>query len=754
MNKASLHFSSFLLVLFSFLFCSCPNPLVIKILAPKTVTFETNGGSPIESQTIFKDYPIRHPTNPVRSEYVFDAWYIDNETFVNKWNFNTAPNKNITLYAKWIIAITTAAITVTGPATGETPDTTASGTGDFTIGEVSWTPNDTPFRGSTAYTASATLTANDDYAFAAELTDASINGNNATITNNAKNTLTLSYTFAETNPKVVTAISVKTQPAKLTYTHDDTLDLSELEVTLVYDDSTTEDVAAENFTTRNINTSPAHGNYLVHVTHNGLPVTITYGSLTLVTDDLTVNPKVVTFTVDPIPTRAYTGSANTPAVTVKDGATLLALNTDYTVEYTDNTNAGTVDVTITGVGNYAGSTGSANFIINKAAGTAVAAPTAATIGANSITLNAAESATGQTVEYGVNTTNTAPTNGWQTSTTFNGLTAVTLYYFFARSASNDNYETGVASAGTGITTKQQTGDDTIVNYWVDDTGEISIGMGGQPSPNNTVTVRDSGSVTFSAGGGGYSGHSWTFNGTIVGTGESYTFDASGDDKEPGRNYIIGLRVQKDGKYYFTQITVRIIAVIAVKTQPAKLAYTHGDTLDLSGLVVTLTYDDSTTEDVALNGFASKNISASPAHGAALSHLAHNNKPVILSYGGKTTETSRLAVANVEQQTGDDTIVNYWVDDTGEISIGTGGQAITGNTVIVRDGESVTFSADGGGYSGHSWTFNGTIVGTGESYTFDTSNNDKEPNRNYIIGLRVQKDGKYYFTQIIVRIEEE
>ena len=561
-NKASVHSSltslfSFLLALSSFLFCACPNPLVIKVLDPKTVSFETNGGSRIKSQTIYRDYPIKRPSNPSRGGYTFDAWYSDNETFVNKWNFDTIPTKDITLYANWVVIITTVVITVTGPVKGEPPDTAASGSGNFSIGEVSWSPDHNPFIGETQYTATVTLTANEGFTFIGLVT-ASINGQTAEVANNTGNTLTLSYTFEATSDREVTALAVKTQPAKLTYTHGDTLDLTGLVVTLSYDDGTTGDAAAENFTAKNITTNPAHGDYLVHLTHDGLPVTITYGSLTSITGNLTVNPRAVTLTVDPIPAQTYTGNAHTPAVTVRDGEILLALNTDYTAAYANNTNAGTAAVTITGADNYAGSAGSADFTINKAAGTAVAAPTAASVGVNSVTLtSAAEPATGQTVEYGMNTSNTAPTNGWQTSAAFNELTAVTAYYFFARSASNDNYETGAASAGTEITTKQQTGDDSIVNYWVDDTGEISIGTGAQPLLNNTVTIRDGGSVTFSAVGGGYSDHRWTLNGISVGAGVSYTFDTSGNDKEPNRNYIIGLRVRKDDKYYLTQITVRV-----------------------------------------------------------------------------------------------------------------------------------------------------------------------------------------------------
>ncbi|MBQ9044100.1 MAG: S8 family serine peptidase, partial [Eggerthellaceae bacterium] len=51
---------------------------------------------------------------------------------------------------------------------------------------------------------------------------------------------------------------------------------------------------------------------------------------------------------------AYTGSAQTPAVTVTRGSTTLRNGTDYTLAYTNNKSIGTATVTVTGQGNYTG----------------------------------------------------------------------------------------------------------------------------------------------------------------------------------------------------------------------------------------------------------------------------------------------------------------------------------------------------------------------------------------------------------------
>jgi len=90
----------FLFILSSFF--SCENLLVLKFLDPKTAAFETNGGNYIEKQIVYRDYPVKRPSNPVKSGYIFDAWYIDDETFRQKWDFDTIPNADITLFANWI----------------------------------------------------------------------------------------------------------------------------------------------------------------------------------------------------------------------------------------------------------------------------------------------------------------------------------------------------------------------------------------------------------------------------------------------------------------------------------------------------------------------------------------------------------------------------------------------------------------------------------------------------------------------------
>ena len=62
-----------------------------------TVTFNSNGGSSVESQTVEQGKKVTKPSNPTRSGYTFSGWILNGTNY----NFNTAIKENITLIAKW-----------------------------------------------------------------------------------------------------------------------------------------------------------------------------------------------------------------------------------------------------------------------------------------------------------------------------------------------------------------------------------------------------------------------------------------------------------------------------------------------------------------------------------------------------------------------------------------------------------------------------------------------------------------------------
>ena len=71
---------------------------------PYTVTFNTNGGSTVESQTVAGGEKATSPDDPTKGDCVFDGWYTDTN-FENEFDFNTPITEDITLHAKWKEAI-------------------------------------------------------------------------------------------------------------------------------------------------------------------------------------------------------------------------------------------------------------------------------------------------------------------------------------------------------------------------------------------------------------------------------------------------------------------------------------------------------------------------------------------------------------------------------------------------------------------------------------------------------------------------
>lgn len=102
-----------------------------------------------------------------------------------------------------------------------------------------------------------------------------------------------------------------------------------------------------------IPTATAAGTYTVYYQVQG---TDNYAGIEEGNVEVTIAPKTLTADmIADIDAQTYTGNAIKPTLTVTDGNAALALNTDYTVAYTDSIDAGTATATITGKGNYTGS---------------------------------------------------------------------------------------------------------------------------------------------------------------------------------------------------------------------------------------------------------------------------------------------------------------------------------------------------------------------------------------------------------------
>ena len=149
-----------------------------------------------------------------------------------------------------------------------------------------------------------------------------------------------------------------------------------------------------------------------------------------------------TLTLDPT-SFVYDGTEKKPAVTVKDGSAVLTENTDYTLAYENNVNAGTAKVIATGMGNYSG-TKEATFAIAKA-DASVTAPTAKTglvFNATAQALIEAGSAEGGQMLYSTDGTNYSESVPAKTD-----AGTYTVYY----KVTGDQNHNDVAAASVNVT---------------------------------------------------------------------------------------------------------------------------------------------------------------------------------------------------------------------------------------------------------------------------------------------------------------
>ena len=88
------------------------NVLSIKLgVAALTITFDSNGGSVVESQTVLTGECVQYPADPVKpadkkkysreDNFAFAGWYQDPE-LTQTYNFNLPVTDDLTLYAKWL----------------------------------------------------------------------------------------------------------------------------------------------------------------------------------------------------------------------------------------------------------------------------------------------------------------------------------------------------------------------------------------------------------------------------------------------------------------------------------------------------------------------------------------------------------------------------------------------------------------------------------------------------------------------------
>ncbi len=78
--------------------------LYAKWLNEYTVSFNVDGGSDVGEVTFGEGQIPKAPTAPTKSGFSFAGWYLEN-TYQTKYEFKTALNSSVTLYAKWEVVL-------------------------------------------------------------------------------------------------------------------------------------------------------------------------------------------------------------------------------------------------------------------------------------------------------------------------------------------------------------------------------------------------------------------------------------------------------------------------------------------------------------------------------------------------------------------------------------------------------------------------------------------------------------------------
>ncbi len=91
-----------------------------------TVSFDSNGGSPVDAQAVTGGELATEPEAPTKDGYVFDGWFTD-KACTEAYTFEDEVTENVTLYAKWAEAVTITLDSTGGELTSDTVFTVAKG---------------------------------------------------------------------------------------------------------------------------------------------------------------------------------------------------------------------------------------------------------------------------------------------------------------------------------------------------------------------------------------------------------------------------------------------------------------------------------------------------------------------------------------------------------------------------------------------------------------------------------------------------
>ncbi len=567
--------------------------------------------------------------------------------------------------------ITSASLTITAPAAGAAPQSAEDipEFGSYMVTCLAWNEALTPggyFKAGTTYTADLTLTAKTGYTFPEDFSGVSVLsaasvGNVAVLGTGGNNNLTLTVSFDETEALTVAAIEVTTQP-KLAYKEGNALDLTGMAVRRTYNDWTEDIVTFTDGTVADFSTDPAHGAVLSHDDNNGLPVAVTY---TGVTPNLTAD-------TDSLAVASLSADASLLEALIKGQAA-------------------------------------------AGLGTPGASPDAAIAG--SVSLTRAQSV--DTAGVSPYITLFTPTDGYASVKVVKYASGASHANF----ASDPPYADDAVNSGDRFVVRVTAENGTNVSWYQI---EATVLLDQIASASVTIPVPTAGGTPAYAadatGGEGFTVTGLTWNGTMTADGKfkagtaytaSLTLSSSAGYTFPtGFSNVTAAGSSSVGSYLtlgtgsgnnvscvvsFPATAALYVTAIEVTGQPG-LSYKHGNTLDLSGMVITQTYNDSTRDTVTFTGGTATNYTAEPVNGVILSHTLNDGQPVLVTYTGVTphlsAQTENLQVAPLGMVT---TLSDAAVKGVAVASLGTPGAspdtAVKGSVTLTRaQGADITGTA--------------------------------------------------------------
>jgi hypothetical protein len=580
-------------------------------------------------------------------------------TTVNTYNFSGTPTFAVSSSNDEVAigSVSNGVLTVSGLATGTTTLTVTATSGTQTAQALCTVRVSGPTLTLSASSlsikmgSSGTLTA-DAYNFSGTVTlsvtssatayaTAAISGSTVTITPVAigSSTITVTATDGTTTKtatceatitagdKTLSSIAVTTQPTTTVYNQGDTLDTSGIVVTATWNDNTTSNVTAScsyspteltSAGTQTITVSYAGKTTTFTVTVNALGSTYT---LITSTTDLVVGDQYI------IVTKGVAGAAvamSTTQNTNNRSQADVTVASDLTVEAPANVEQLTL----------AGSSGAWEFVTSSSNGYL----------------------------------------GTTSSTTANVLSTLT--------ASTAYSKWSVAIASTGVATITNTGkssrnvlqyNSTSSLFACYTSGQSSVYLYHKSATNSVSSI----AVTTMPTTTSYTtGQTLNLTGMVVtatmGDGSTKTVTgyttspASGATLSTAGTQTVTVTYENKTTSFTVSVTNPTLSSIAVTTQPTKTTYTVGETLDLTGMVVTGTYSDSST--AVVTGYTT-----SPASGDTLSTVG--TQTVTVTYNSKTTTFT--VTVNSAQSTTTGTAV-YTVST--KTSVTTTGTTPTGSSI--------------------------------------------------------------------------